>query len=68
MRGFRSRSRQRQHSLSLGIPRLKPLERFSSEPGVGFHPIALNQSRQYRQPRRLEKPESQNGETFQVLG
>ena len=60
---FHSRSRQRQQSRSLRIPLLELLERFSSELWVGFHLVALNESREHNQTRRLKKPEFREGKT-----
>lgn len=65
--GFHSRSRQRQHSLSLRIPILELLERLSRELGVGFDPVALDESCEYSQPRRLEKPKFRNGKILLIL-
>ena len=53
---FYGHSQQCQHSIGLGIPLLQLLERLSGEFWVGFHPVALNESREHSQPRRLEEP------------
>jgi hypothetical protein len=44
--------------LTLGIPLLEPLERLSSELGVRFYPVVLNENREDSQRGCLEKPES----------
>jgi len=53
---FYGHSHQRQHFTTLGILLLELLERLSGELRVGFHSVALNESREYSQPRRLEEP------------
>ena len=63
---FHGRSRQRQQSRGLRIPLLQLLERFSSELWVRFHLVALNESSEHDQTRRLKKPKFREGKTSRL--